>query len=619
MTAIYDGGFDGLPRKAVAEAVDDFEWAFDERGATLTGVAVRDFKEARIPAEVDGRPVVAIGARAFFRRYPRPLSRNTELRTVVFPENSRLTTIGESAFEGCVELRTFDFPSGIEEIGACAFKDCWSLKRLVFPASLRKIGESAFYSCSDVKSVKFPPDSELTTIEKGAFGSCGSLGTFKFPSGLEEIGEQAFLYCRTFGRLVFPAALRRIGASAFYDCSGLREVKFPANSELTTIGRSAFARCDKLQAFEFPAKTKEIGEDAFDFCRALARIVFPPSLRTIGTGAFAGCNSLKSVVLPEGLESVGTCAFWSCDALESVVLPTTPRNLGESAFEKCPSLWSVALPESVDENLLKNKCFRKLQGIATGKSVRRIGDSLFSADGETLIKFLAKDAPRCEIPPGTKRIAPRAFADCRLESVEFPEGLTEIGEEAFRSCYWLKALALPASLRKIGKGAFKSCGARTVEFPEGLTEIDEEAFFTCGDLTSLTFPASLRRIGKNAFWGCVALEAVVFPPRSVRLESGAFGAGRGALKKVVFPTGQACFADDERTYAVTDKVFYKRVYFDEFDNIGDSNDDWAGCQAVYYDAPYGPDDALTFVAPDGTPVAEYAKKNGIDRVAPERD
>ena len=137
MTVIFNDEFKKKPRKEVAEAVDDFEWTFDERGATLTGVAVRDFREARIPAEVDGRPVVAIGARAF--------SCNSELTTVVFPENSQLTTIGESAFENCKELRAFEFPSGLKEIGACAFKDCWGLKRLVFPASLRKIGESAFY------------------------------------------------------------------------------------------------------------------------------------------------------------------------------------------------------------------------------------------------------------------------------------------------------------------------------------------------------------------------------------------------------------------------------------------------------------------------------------------
>lgn len=458
MTVVFNDEFEKKPRKEVAEAVDDFEWTFDKRGATLTGVAVRDFREARIPAKVDGRPVVAIGARAF--------SCNSELTTVVFPENSQLTTIGESAFENCKELR----------------------------------------------------------------------------------------------------------------------------------------------AFEFPAKTKEIGEHAFVFCRALARIVLPPSLRTIEWGAFSCCDSLESVVLPEGLESVGTHAFWSCDSLESVVLPTTLRSLGENAFEKCPSLWTVATPERVDANLSKSKEFKRLRKIATGKDVRRIGDCLFSADGKTLTKFLAKDATRCEIPPGTKRIAPCAFADCKvLATVEFPEGLTEIGEEAFRSCYSLKTLALPASLRKIGKGAFQSCGARTVEFPEGLTEIGENVFFVCAALKSLTFPASLRRIGKNAFLGCDALETVVFPPRSIKLESGAFGAGRGALKKVVFPTGQARFADDERTYA----VFYKTV--DAFDCIGDSSADWAD----HYDEPYGPDDDLTFVAPDGSPVAEYAAKNGINRVAPE--
>lgn len=400
MTVVFNDEFEKKPRKEVAEAVDDFEWAFDERGATLTGVAVRDFREARIPAEVDGRPVVAIGARAFgdssaFLSF----HRNSKLKTVVFPENSRLTSIGESAFEGCYELQAFEFPSGIKEIGACAFKNCWRLKRLVFPAALRKIGESAFYRCMFLASVKFPPDSELTTIEKGTFSQCVCLEPFHFPSGLEEIGEEAFWGCRTLRGLVFPASLRKIGESAFYDCARLWAIKFPANSELTTIGRSAFGGCEKLRSFEFPSKT------------------------------------------------------------------------------------------------------------------------------------------------------------------------TEIGEYAFRFCY---------------------------------------------SLESLTFPASLRKIGESAFRNCDALETVVFPPRSIKLGSGAFGGGKGALKKVVFPTGQARFADDW--------VFYRTIYtgFDD-DDMGDLPFNRVADMLAHYDEPYGPDDDLTFVAPDGTPVAEYAAKNGINRVAPERD
>ncbi len=91
MTVVFNDEFIKKPRKEVAEAVDDFEWTFDKRGATLTGVAVRDFREARIPAKVDGRPVVAIGVRAF---WVRAFSCNSELTTVVFPENTQLTTIG---------------------------------------------------------------------------------------------------------------------------------------------------------------------------------------------------------------------------------------------------------------------------------------------------------------------------------------------------------------------------------------------------------------------------------------------------------------------------------------------------------------------------------------------
>ena len=47
MTVVFNDEFEKKPRKEVAEAVDDFEWTFDERGATLTGVAVRDAGSGR--------------------------------------------------------------------------------------------------------------------------------------------------------------------------------------------------------------------------------------------------------------------------------------------------------------------------------------------------------------------------------------------------------------------------------------------------------------------------------------------------------------------------------------------------------------------------------------------
>ena len=50
---------------------------------------------------------------------------------------------------------------------------------------------------------------------------------------------------------------------------------------------------------------------------------------------------------------------------------------------------------------------------------------------------------------------------------------------------------LPASLVRIGKRAFAESGIATLRVPEGVREIGEEAFMDCGQLYRATLPASL--------------------------------------------------------------------------------------------------------------------------------
>jgi hypothetical protein len=50
------------------------------------------------------------------------------------------------------------------------------------------------------------------------------------------------------------------------------------------------------------------------------------------------------------------------------------------------------------------------------------------------------------------------FYDCTsLETIEFPDGVTEFSHGVFQSCDALKSVILPASLTKIGPAAFHDC------------------------------------------------------------------------------------------------------------------------------------------------------------------
>ena len=83
-----------------------------------------------IPAQIDGKPVVAIGERAF--------EDCEALKEIVLP--GTLKRIGQKAFSGCMHLKAVVIPEGVVEIGDEAFSSCSQLRAAVLPASLTRLG-----------------------------------------------------------------------------------------------------------------------------------------------------------------------------------------------------------------------------------------------------------------------------------------------------------------------------------------------------------------------------------------------------------------------------------------------------------------------------------------------
>ena len=83
---------------------------------------------------------------------------------------SKVTSIGESAFEGCTSLTSADFPAATSIVDF-AFCNCSSLTSADFPAAT-SIGESVFDNCSSLTSADFPA---ATSIGDYAFFQCSSL------------------------------------------------------------------------------------------------------------------------------------------------------------------------------------------------------------------------------------------------------------------------------------------------------------------------------------------------------------------------------------------------------------------------------------------------------------
>ena len=77
------------------------------------------------------------------------------------------------------------------------------------------------------------------------------------------------------------------------------------------------------------------------------------------------------------------------------------------------------------------------------------------------------------LPEGVTTIGDGAFRECSsLTSVTLPEGVTTIGEYAFKGCSSLTSVTLPEGVATIGRGAFN----RFIETPRMMTIHDDEAY-----------------------------------------------------------------------------------------------------------------------------------------------
>ena len=149
------------------------------------------------------------------------------------------------------------------------------------------------------------------------------------------------------------------------------------------------------------------------------------------------------------------------------------------------------------------RCCAKCPSMQLPEGLTSIGDDAF--DGCTALKSIA-------LPHSLTSIGYNAFYRCTaLKSIALPHSLTSIGARAFSNCTALESVALPAGLASISAGAFSRCIAlKLVSLPEGLVSIDEYAFLRCTSLSTINIPASVQRIGKYAFFTCPSLDDATF-------------------------------------------------------------------------------------------------------------
>lgn len=93
-----------------------------------------------------------------------------------------------------------------------------------------------------------------------------------------------------------------------------------------------------------------------------------------------------------------------------------------------------------------------------------------------------------------------------------PNGVTNIGGNAFLGCIGLISVTIGNSVARIGENAFFGCiGLTSVTIGNGVTGIGHNAFTGCSRLATIAVPNSVRNIGLWTFRGCNDLKEIRVP------------------------------------------------------------------------------------------------------------
>jgi len=381
-----------------------------------------------------------------------------------------------------------EIPYGVTKIGSFAFACCRELKEVVIPNSVTIIDSYAFDNCSSLESISIPKSVKF--IEKDAFHSCPKLKSIILPNNLVGIGEGAFAYCTSLYELEIPQSVQEIGKYAFSDTGWYHKQKPGA-----------------IYVNNILYKIKDNYQNS---------IVINEGTKSIADGAFAYCKYLQDVIIPYGINKIGDGAFEGCASLKSIVIPDSVKEIGFSAFEGCKSLSIIHIPEDVSIKI-GSDAFEGTKWLANQ-------DEGAVYINDTLYKYIGNTSTTIEIKPGTKNIAPYAFKDCsKIQSVNIPESVTEIGHCAFQGCQSLKRVIIPSGLSLIGYSTFGGCTSlEYIDIPKSVMTIDESAFRGCISLQTLDIPKSVTTIEKGAFKGCTSLYSIDIPDSIIKIGEEAF-------------------------------------------------------------------------------------------------
>ena len=439
-----------------------------------------------------------------------------------------VTSIGQSAFSGCIGLTSVSIPSSITSIGQFAFDGCSALASVTIPNSVITIGARTFYNCG-LTSVTIP--NSVTSIGKMAFAYCTDLTSITIPNSVVDIEDNAFNGCISLTSAIIGSSVKSIGYDAFGNTnlkktiwltntppSGYNyasgAVNYVSNDQFSSLSNTlkyqflssyfevdgvryvpispSDRTCDAIDLVSDECSTNTIIESKVVYKGVTMNVknINPylaynnKNIKTLSIDpegvvsdfAFAECSNMKSITLGKKVSAIGSYAFQGCSSLETVDIPDIVTVLNDYTFSNCTSLKEIKINPNITKinNSVFNNC----------TSLKKV----IIVDSDTELYLGYNSISYYSGYTGTP-----LFADCPLDYVYIGRDLVYNSEEKYSYSPFYRNTTL-----------------REVKITDKETEILENEFYGCNNLQRITIGDGVTSIGKWAFSGCQSLKFFAF-------------------------------------------------------------------------------------------------------------
>lgn len=356
--------------------------------------------------------------------------------------------------------------------------------------------------------------------------------TLELPKSLTLIESEAFAGDTSIGKVIVPEGTTEIQSQAFAN-SSVTEIVLPES--LTTIADNMLNGCENVII------TAPEGSAAYQWASANELFVEAPAILESEHPYSSFSDSSWEYTHPtEAYALVITFSQHSETEEYYDSLYLTDASGNETEYSGSLSGKQVIVKGNsfklrlVSDDSMEYYGFRitKIEALESEEDVEAFGGPVTRTleDGTLAITGYTGFATEIEIPAeinGVKvtKIDNNAFKDRDITAVTLPDGLTSIGDNAFRGCTQLTSIVIPDSVTDVGAYCFYGCTAlESATLSANLYDLSNRVFEGCSSLGNVVIPDSVQYIYSGAFWNCVSMTQINIPKNVSYIDAGAFGA-----------------------------------------------------------------------------------------------